>query len=184
MDKRQFSKNKTLFLAAVIATILQVAWLILEMFGHQRVLFEMTAVYLLILITYATHNRILKWGEVPYKTRKGEFFVYFFWIFTFFIYTLYIFNVIIKIPDQLSITFSGVTVVFFGTEIIKLVGNMLRKKWKKTFIHNIIKKQQSTAVVGILLKPVQPNRKWRWKFVVPAILFIPEKAKWLTLPAG
>jgi hypothetical protein len=128
MDIIQVSKNRILFLAAVIATIFQVAWLILEMLGCQKVLFEMTAVYLLILVTYATHNRLLKWGDNFYKARKGEFFVYFFWIFTFTIYTLYIFNPDIIIPEQLSITFSGVTVVFFGTEIIKLVVKMLHKQ--------------------------------------------------------
>lgn len=126
--KRQVSKNKTLFLATVIATIFQVGWLILEMFGYQPVLFEMTAVYLLILITYAIHNRILKWRDSAYRVRKGEFFVYFFWAFTFFIYTLYIFDLIAKIPDQLSMTFSGVTVIFFGSEIIKLVGRLLKEK--------------------------------------------------------
>lgn len=128
IDKKQTSKNKVLFLAAVIATIFQVGWLALEMFGHQRVLFEMTAVYLLILITYAIHNRVIKWGDSVYKTRKGEFFVYFFWILTFLIYTLYIFDLIARVPDQLSVTFSGVTVIFFGTEIIKLVGRMLKAK--------------------------------------------------------
>lgn len=128
IDKKQVAKNKALFLAAVMATVFQVGWLVLEMFGYQRVLFEMTAVYLLILLTYAIQNRVLKWRESAYKTRKGEFFVYFFWIFTFLIYTLYIFDFITKIPDQLSVTFSGVTVIFFGTEIIKLVGKLLREK--------------------------------------------------------
>lgn len=128
IDKRQVAKNKVLFLAAVMATIFQVGWLVLEMFGYQRVLFEMTAVYLLILVTYAIQNRVLKWRENTYKTRKGELFVYFFWIFTFLIYTLYTFDIIVKIPDQLSVTFSGVTVIFFGTEIIKLVGKILQEK--------------------------------------------------------
>jgi hypothetical protein len=98
------------------------------MFGYQAVLFEMTAIYLLILITYAIHNRLIKWRNGAYKLRKGEFFVYFFWAYTFFIYTLYIFGLPIKIPDQLSMTFSGVTVVFFGSEIIKLVGKLLQEK--------------------------------------------------------
>jgi len=117
-----------LFLAAVIATIFQVGWLTLEMFGHQPVLFEMTCVYLLILVTYAIHNRLIKWKDGTYKIRKGEFFVYFFWVFTFVIYTLYIFDLIAKIPDQLGITFSGVTVIFFGSEIIKIVGRLLQEK--------------------------------------------------------
>jgi len=60
--------------------------------------------------------------------RKGEFFVYFFWAYTFSIYTFYIFDLIIKIPDQLSITFSGVTAIFFGSEVIKLVGRLLQEK--------------------------------------------------------
>lgn len=122
------AKNTILFWAAVIATIFQVAWLILEMLGFQQVLFEMTSVYLLILLTYAIQNRVLKWGKETPNVRKGEFFVYFFWIFTFAIYTLYIFNTINKIPDQLSMTFSGVTVIFFGSEIIKLVGKLLQEK--------------------------------------------------------
>ncbi len=128
IDKGQLSKNKILFLATVITTIFQVGWLSLEMFGYQPVLFEMTAVYLLILVTYAIQNRVFKWRGGVYKTRKGEFFVYFFWILTFFIYTLYSFDLIKKIPDQLSVTFSGVTVIFFGTEIIKLVGKILQEK--------------------------------------------------------
>ncbi len=128
IDKGQLSKNKILFLATVITTIFQVGWLSLEMFGYQPVLFEMTAVYLLILVTYAIQNRVFKWRGDVYKTRKGEFFVYFFWILTFFIYTLYSFDLIKKIPDQLSVTFSGVTVIFFGTEIIKLVGKILQEK--------------------------------------------------------
>ncbi len=127
-NKRHFSKNKVLFWATVIATIFQVGWLTLEMFGYQPVLFEMTTVYLLILITYALHNRILKWRDGTQKFRKGEFFVYFFWAYTFFIYTFYIFDLITKIPDQLSITFSGVTVIFFGSEVVKLVGRLLQEK--------------------------------------------------------
>jgi hypothetical protein len=112
----------------MIATVFQVGWLTLEMSGFQAVLFEMTAIYLLILVTYAIHNRLIKWRNGAYRVRKGEFFVYFFWAFTFFIYTLYIFDLIIKIPDQLSVTFSGVTVIFFGSEIIKLVGKLLQEK--------------------------------------------------------
>jgi len=127
--KQSFSsKNKNLFLAAIIATVFQVAWLTLEMFGFQPVLFEMTTVYLLILLTYAIHNRILKWRNGTYEIRKGEFFVYFFWVYTFIVYTFYTFDIITKIPDQLSITFSGITVIFFGTEIVKLVGRLLQKK--------------------------------------------------------
>ena len=122
------AKNTILFWAAVIATIFQVAWLTLEMFGFQQVLFEMTSVYLLILLTYAIQNRVLKWGEETYNIRKGEFFVYFFWIYTFAIYTLYIFAVINQLPNQLSLTFSGVTVIFFGSELIKLVGQLLTEK--------------------------------------------------------
>lgn len=122
------AKNIVLFWAAVIATIFQVAWLTLEMFGFQQVLFEMTSVYLLILLTYAIQNRVLKWGEETYNVRKGEFFVYFFWIYTFAIYTLYIFDVINQLPSQLSLTFSGVTVIFFGSELIKLVGQLLVEK--------------------------------------------------------
>lgn len=128
MEKRYDSKNRALFGATVIATVFQVGWLILEMLGYQPVLFEMTAVYLLILVTYAIHNRLVKWKDGVYKIRKGEFFVYFFWVFTFAIYTLYIFDLIAKIPDQLSMTFSGVTVIFFGSEIIKLVGRLLQEK--------------------------------------------------------
>ena len=128
IEKGHASKNRVLFLSAVIATIFQVGWLILEMFGYHPVLFEMTAVYLLILITYAIHNRLIKWKNGAYKLRKGEFFVYFFWLFTFTIYTLYIFDLVVKIPDQLSMTFSGVTVIFFGSEIIKLVGKLLQEK--------------------------------------------------------
>lgn len=128
INKRRAAKNRTLFWASMIATVFQVSWLTLEMFGYQAVLFEMTAIYLLILITYAIHNRLIKWRNGAYKLRKGEFFVYFFWAYTFFIYTLYIFGLPIKIPDQLSITFSGVTVVFFGSEIIKLVGKLLQEK--------------------------------------------------------
>lgn len=128
INKRRAAKNRTLFWASMIATVFQVSWLTLEMFGYQAVLFEMTAIYLLILITYAIHNRLIKWRNGAYKVRKGEFFVYFFWAYTFFIYTLYIFSLPIKIPDQLSITFSGVTVVFFGSEIIKLVGKLLQEK--------------------------------------------------------
>ncbi len=126
--KRRATKNRTLFWASMIATVFQVGWLTLEMFGFQAVLFEMTAIYLLILVTYAIHNRLIKWRNGVYRVRKGEFFVYFFWAFTFFIYTLYIFDLIIKIPDQLSVTFSGVTVIFFGSEIIKLVGKLLQEK--------------------------------------------------------
>lgn len=128
MEKRYDSKNRALFWATVIATIFQIGWLILEILGYQPVLFEMTAVYLLILLTYAIHNRLIKWWDSVYKVRKGEFFVYFFWAFTFIIYTLYIFNLVIKIPDQLGMTFSGVTVIFFGSEIIKLVGKLLQEK--------------------------------------------------------
>ena len=128
IDKRHAAKNRTLFLASVIATIFQIGWLTLEMLGYQPVLFEMTAIYLLILITYAIHNRLIKWRNGAYKIRKGEFFVYFFWAYTFFIYTIYIFGCPIKIPEQLSLTFSGVTVVFFGSEIIKLVGKLLQEK--------------------------------------------------------
>lgn len=128
INKRRAAKNRTLFWASMIATVFQVSWLTLEMFGYQAVLFEMTAIYLLILITYAIHNRLIKWRNGAYKVRKGEFFVYFFWAYTFFIYTLYIFSLPIKIPDQLSMTFSGVTVVFFGSEIIKLVGKLLQEK--------------------------------------------------------
>lgn len=127
-DKQHAAKNRTLFFASVIATIFQVSWLILEMFSYQAVLFEMTAVYLLILVTYAIHNRLIKWKDGVYKIRKGEFFVYFFWVFTFAIYTLYIFDIVVKIPDQLSMTFSGVTIIFFGSEIIKLVGRLLQEK--------------------------------------------------------
>lgn len=126
--KRRATKNRTLFWASMIATVFQVGWLTLEMFGFQAVLFEMTAIYLLILVTYAIHNRLIKWRNGAFRVRKGEFFVYFFWAFTFFIYTLYIFDLIIKIPDQLSVTFSGVTVIFFGSEIIKLVGKLLQEK--------------------------------------------------------
>lgn len=123
------AKNVILFWAAVIATIFQVAWLTLEMFGFQQVLFEMTSVYLLILVTYAIQNRVLKWGKIIRRNvRKGELFVYFFWIYTFAVYTLYIFNAINRIPDQLSLTFSGVTIIFFGSEVIKLVGQMLTEK--------------------------------------------------------
>lgn len=128
MEKRYDSKNRMLFWATVIATIFQIGWLILEMLGYQPVLFEMTAVYLLILLTYAIHNRLIKWWDSAYKVRKGEFFVYFFWVFTFVIYTLYIFDLVTKVPDQLSMTFSGVTVIFFGSEIIKLVGKLLQEK--------------------------------------------------------
>lgn len=128
MEKRYDSKNRALFWATVIATIFQIGWLILEILGYQPVLFEMTAVYLLILLTYAIHNRLIKWWDSVYKVRKGEFFVYFFWVFTFVIYTLYIFNLVTKIPDQLSMTFSGVTVIFFGSEIVKLVGKLLQEK--------------------------------------------------------
>ncbi len=126
--KSQISKNQVLFSAALIATIFQIGWLILEMFGYQSVLFEMTAVYLLILVTYAIQNRVLKWRVSNYKTRRGELFVYFFWAFTFLIYTLYIFDVVVKIPAQLSTTFSGVTVIFFGSEVVKLIGRMLQEK--------------------------------------------------------
>jgi len=128
INKRRAAKNRTLFWASMIATVFQVGWLTLEIFGYQAVLFEMTAIYLLILVTYAIHNRLIKWRNGAYKLRKGEFFVYFFWAYTFFIYTLYIFGLPIKIPDQLSMTFSGVTVVFFGSEIIKLVGKLLQEK--------------------------------------------------------
>lgn len=128
IDKQYASKNRMLFLASVIATIFQIGWLLLEMLGYQPVLFEMTAVYLLILVTYAIHNRLIKWKNGAYKVRKGELFVYFFWVFTFAIYTLYIFDLVVKIPDQLSMTFSGVTVIFFGSEIIKLVGKLLQEK--------------------------------------------------------
>lgn len=122
------AKNTILFWAAVIATVFQVAWLTLEMFGFQQVLFEMTSVYLLILLTYSIQNRVLKWGEETHNIRKGEFFVYFFWMLTFTIYTLYILGLITNVPDQLNVTFSGVTIIFFGTEIIKLVGKMLQEK--------------------------------------------------------
>jgi len=129
MEMIDGTKNIILFWAAVIATVFQVAWLILEMFGFQQVLFEMTSVYLLILLTYAIQNRVLKWGKIIHRNvRKGEFFVYFFWIYTFTVYTLYIFNVISEIPDQLSLTFSGVTIIFFGSEVIKLVGQLLTEK--------------------------------------------------------
>ena len=129
MEMIDGTKNIILFWAAVIATVFQVAWLILEMFGFQQVLFEMTSVYLLILLTYAIQNRVLKWGKIIHRNvRKGEFFVYFFWIYTFAVYTLYIFSVISEIPDQLSLTFSGVTIIFFGSEVIKLVGQLLTEK--------------------------------------------------------
>lgn len=127
-NKRYFSKNKVLFWATVIATVFQVGWLTLEMLGYQPVLFEMTTVYLLILITYALHNRILKWRDGTHRVRKGEFFVYFFWAYTFFIYTFYIFDLVTKIPDQLSMTFGGITTIFFGSEVIKLVGRLLQEK--------------------------------------------------------
>ncbi len=126
--KSQISKNQVLFSAALIATIFQIGWLILEMFGYQSVLFEMTAVYLLILVTYAIQNRVLKWRVSNYKTRRGELFVYFFWAFTFLIYTLYIFDVVVKIPAQLSTTFSGVTVIFFCSEGLRLIGRMRQEK--------------------------------------------------------
>ncbi len=128
IEKGPVSKNRVLFWSAVVATVFQIGWLILEMFGYHPVLFEMTTVYLLILLTYAIHNRVLKWRNGAYRIRKGEFFVYFFWAFTFAIYTLYIFDLIVNVPDQLSMTFSGVTVIFFGSEIIKLVGKLLREK--------------------------------------------------------
>jgi len=128
MKQKFYSGNKNLFLAAIIATIFQVTWLTLEIFGYHPVLFEMTTVYLLILLTYAIHNRVLKWRNGTYKIRKGEFFVYFFWIYTFAVYTLYIFNIIVKIPEQLGITFSGITVIFFGTEIVKLISKLLQKR--------------------------------------------------------
>jgi len=129
MEMIDGAKNIILFWAAVIATIFQVAWLTLEMFGFQQVLFEMTSVYLLILLTYSIQNRVLKWGKEPHRNvRKGELFVYFFWIYTFAVYTLYIFNVIGEIPDQLSLTFSGVTIIFFGSEVIKLLGQLLTEK--------------------------------------------------------
>lgn len=128
IHKGQAAGNRILFWAAVIATVFQVGWLTLEMLDYQPVLFEMTAVYLLILITYAIQNRVLKWRDGAYKTRRGELFVYFFWIYTFVVYTLYIVDIIVKIPQQLSATFSGVTVIFFGSEVIKLVGRMLQKK--------------------------------------------------------
>lgn len=127
-DKKQLSKNKVLFVATFIATIFQVGWLILEMLGYQSVLFEMTAIYLLVLVTYAIQNRVLKWGNSIYKTRRGELFVYFFWMLTFIIYTLYILGLVTNVPDQLNVTFSGVTIIFFGTEIIKLIGRMLQEK--------------------------------------------------------
>ncbi len=127
-NEKNVFKNKTLFLAALIASIFQIIWLTLEMFGYQPVLFEMTMVYLLILATYAIHNRVLKWRDGRYKIRKGELFVYFFWAYTFFTYTLYILDFVPKIPDQLSVTFSGITVIFFGSEIIKLIGKLTQKK--------------------------------------------------------
>lgn len=122
------AKNRTLFLAAFIATVFQIGWLTLEAFGFQPVLFEMTTVYLLVIITYVINNRILKWQNFSYKPRKGEFLVYFIWLYTFTIYTLYVFDLIPKIPDQLSITFSGVTVIFFGNEIVKFISRLLPVK--------------------------------------------------------
>ena len=127
-NNRYLSRNKVLFWATVIATVFQVSWLVLEMFGYQPVLFEMTTVYLLILITYVLHNRILKWRDGTHKVRKGEFFVYFFWAYTFLVYTLYMFDLVTKIPDQLGITFGGITTIFFGSEVIKLVGRLLQEK--------------------------------------------------------
>ena len=50
INKRRATKNRTLFWASMIATVFQVSWLTLEMFGYQAVLFEMTAIYLLILV--------------------------------------------------------------------------------------------------------------------------------------
>jgi hypothetical protein len=128
IEKQNISENKTLFWATVVATAFQIAWLSLEILGYHPVLFEMTTVYLLILATYAVHNKVLKWRDRSYKIRKGEFFVYFFWAYTFVLYTFYIFNLINKIPDQLSITFSGVTVIFFGSEIAKLIKKLIQEK--------------------------------------------------------
>lgn len=127
-DRKNISKNRILFYAAFIATIFQVGWLTLEIFNYQPVLFEMTSVYLLILLTYALQNRVLKWRSNTYIDRRGELFVYFFWVYTFSIYTLYIFNIINKIPTQLGMTFSGVTIIFFGSELVKLVGRLLQGK--------------------------------------------------------
>ncbi len=128
VNGKQIAKNKILFWAAVIATIFQVGWLALEMLGYEEVLFEMTAVYLLILLTYAIQNRVLKWNISNYKGRRGELFVYFFWVCTFAIYTLYALDIIAKIPCQLNITFSAVTIIFFGNEVVKLIGRMIREK--------------------------------------------------------
>jgi len=128
LETARATKNKSLFLAAFIATLFQIGWLTLEAFGFQPVLFEMTTVYLLILVTYVINNRILKWQDFSYKPRKGEFLVYFIWSYTFTVYTLYIFNLVPKIPEQLSITFSGVTVVFFGNEIVKFISRLLPEK--------------------------------------------------------
>ena len=125
------SKNRILFWVTVMATAFQIAWLTLEIIGYHPVLFEMTVTYLLILLTYAVHNKVLKWKERSPKFRKGELFVYFFWAYTFVLYTLYMFNLIDKIPDQLSMTFSGVTTIFFGSEIVRLVGKLLQNNEKR-----------------------------------------------------
>jgi len=44
LETARATKNKSLFLAAFIATLFQIGWLTLEAFGFQPVLFEMTTV--------------------------------------------------------------------------------------------------------------------------------------------
>ncbi len=124
MDNNNFIKtNRFLFYSSFIATIVYLWWLSAEMFlGKQPVTFEMTIFFITILGSYALHNRTLKSKikDLQHKDKKGEYFTALIWGYAAIIYTLKQFSFIKKISEQLSISVSGVTLIFFGTAIVKI----------------------------------------------------------------
>jgi len=121
---------KILFFAAGLATVLHLTLLTMEMLEKGKVPIQETVFYFSVLATYSIQRLVVRWKDVKTK-RGGELFVFAVWTYSAVVYFLSVFyNDPTLIPDQLSITWQGVTALFFGTSLTKLLKEFVRKHEK------------------------------------------------------
>ena len=119
--KNHEKRTRVLFWIAGVATLVHLLLLSLEAIGKGAVTVEMTFFYFAVLGTYGGQNVLVRWKN-PREKRKGELFVYAVWTYTALFYFVSVFlNKPDIIPSQLALTWQGVTVLFFGTSLSKMI---------------------------------------------------------------
>lgn len=79
--------------------------------------------YLMIVGTYATLKRVARWKKNENNDHCGHILVYVFWIFsgTMIGFFWFLPDAIFQIPEQMGILTSGITGIYFGSSVVKML---------------------------------------------------------------